>query len=46
MRDRPVIAIGGGLTVALILDDTSTPSRFGALVAQAMPIVETFTFPQ
>jgi len=40
------VAVGGGPTVAIILNDNSTPSRFGELVAQAMPIIETFTFPQ
>jgi hypothetical protein len=46
-RQRLILVdIGGGRTVAIFIDDTSTPSRFTELVAQAMPIVATFTFPQ
>jgi hypothetical protein len=37
--------VGGGRTVAIFIDDTSTPSRFTDLVAQAMPIIATFQFP-
>jgi hypothetical protein len=39
------VDIGGGTTVAIIVDDNSRPSRFAELVAQAMPIIATFTFP-
>ena len=39
--------IGQGTTVVVVaLDDNSSPSRFDGLVAQAMPIVETFEFPE
>ncbi len=41
-----LLAIGGGHTVAIFVDDNSSPSRFGELVAQAMPIITTFQFPQ
>lgn len=39
-----LVDIGGGKTVAIIVDDHSTPSRFDQLVAQAMPIIATFQF--
>jgi hypothetical protein len=41
-----LLAIGSGRTVAIFVDDNSTPSRFAELVAQAMPVIATFTFPQ
>jgi hypothetical protein len=40
------IDIGGGNTVAIAIDDSSAPSRFDDLVARAMPVVESFEFPQ
>jgi hypothetical protein len=39
-----LLDLGGGKVVTIILDDSSSPSRFDDLVAQAMPIVESFTF--
>ena len=41
-----LVDIGGGRTVAINVDDNSTPSRFAELVAQAMPIIATFQFPK
>ncbi|HLX34118.1 MAG TPA: hypothetical protein VKR30_02630 [Candidatus Limnocylindrales bacterium] len=41
-----LLDIGGGRTVAIFIDDNSTPSRFGQLIAQAMPVVTTFEFPK
>lgn len=41
-----LLDIGGGRTVAIIVDDNSTPSRFAELIAQAMPIIATFQFPK
>jgi hypothetical protein len=44
-RQRLILVAPGGPTVAIFIDDSS-PSRFADLVAQAMPIVTTFQFPQ
>ena len=41
-----LLDVGGGTTVAIAIDSDLVPSRFDELVAQAMPIVETFTFPE
>jgi hypothetical protein len=41
-----LLAIGGGRTVAIFVVDNSSPSRFGELIAQAMPIITTFQFPK
>jgi len=41
-----LLAIGGGKTVAIFVDDSSSPSRFTDLVAQAMPVIDTFKFPR
>ncbi len=41
-----LLDIGGGNTVAIAVDDTASPSRFDALLTQAMPIIESFEFPQ
>ena len=42
--DRGQLDLGEGNVVAIILDDSSSVSRFDELVTQAMPIVESFTF--
>jgi hypothetical protein len=39
-----LLDLGSGDVVAIFIDDSSTPSRFDELVAQAMPIVQSFTF--
>jgi hypothetical protein len=41
-----LIDLGVGKTVVIVVGDNSTPSRFDALIAQAMPIVTTFQFPK
>jgi len=39
--------LGGARTVAIVVDDdNATPSQFSALLAQVMPIIATFQFPQ
>jgi hypothetical protein len=39
-----LLDLGTGNVVAIIVDDSSTPSRFDELVTQAMPIIQAFTF--
>jgi hypothetical protein len=39
------VDLGSGQAVAISIYDTSSPSQFDALVAEAMPIVESFEFP-
>jgi hypothetical protein len=39
-----LLDLGEGSVVAIILDDSSSVSRFDELVTQAMPIVESLTF--
>ena len=38
--------IGGGRTVAIVIDDSYSQTRFDTLVARAMPVVATFEFPE
>jgi len=46
-RQRVIlIDLGGDRTVLVLIDDSSSPSQFDELVAQAMPIVESFEFPE
>ena len=45
-RERLIFLDVGGRTLAIIIDDNSTPSRFSELVKQAMPVIATFQFPQ
>ena len=39
-----LLDLGDSNVIAIILDDSSSVSRFDDLVTQAMPIVESFTF--
>ncbi len=39
-----LLDLGEGDVVAIFIDDSSDPSRFDELVAQAMPIVKSFDF--
>ncbi len=39
-----LLDIADGKALAIVIDDSSQPSRFDELVAQAMPIVESFQF--
>jgi hypothetical protein len=39
-----LLDLGGNDVVAIVLDDSSSPSRFDELVSEAMPIVESFRF--
>jgi hypothetical protein len=41
-----LVEIGPDNVLLVALDDTSSPSRFDELVAAAMPIVESFEFPE
>jgi hypothetical protein len=43
-RMRLIFLDIGGATALISIDDSSSPSRFDELVAQAMPIVRTFAF--
>ena len=45
-QERIILVAVGGHTLAIVIDDTSTPSRFEGLVTEAMPIVDAFAFPQ
>jgi hypothetical protein len=40
------VDIGGGATISIAIDDSSSPSRFDELVAAAMPVIATFEFPE
>lgn len=39
-----LLDVAQGKTLAIVIDDSSVPSRFDDLVAAAMPIVTTFEF--